>query len=80
MNPTNFPSASDEEEDLIHDLEYCEVPQQEWKYYLTEPTAWDWSDSYSSGLNDGVEVILTAPTISKPLWLKSDQQRAIFKQ
>ena len=77
-------SASDEDrlrmEDLIHHLEYCEVPQQDRKFYLLEPTAWDWNDSYSSGLNDGVEVILTAPTISKPICLKSNQQRAIFKQ
>ena len=49
-------------------------------YYLIEPRAWDCNDSSNSGLNDGVEVILTAPTISKPICLKSNQQRAIFKQ
>ena len=77
-------SASDEDrlrrEDLIHSLKRCEIPQQNRQFYLLDPTAWDWNYPYSSGLNDGVKVIFTSCTTSKPLWLKSDQQRAIFKQ
>ena len=77
-------SASDEDrlqrEDLIHSLEHCEIPQQDRQLYLLDPTAWDWNDPYSSGLNDGVKVNFTACTASKPLWVKSDHQLAIFKQ
>jgi len=61
--------SSDEDksgmEDLIHHLEYCKVPQQDRKFYILDPTAWDWNDSYRSGLNDGVKAIMFAPTVSQ---------------
>ena len=59
-------------EDLKLDLDFCGVPQQDRMYYLMEPGAWDCNDRLPSGLSHGVEVILTAPTTSKPLWIKSD--------
>ena len=45
-----------------------------------EPKAWDRDVRLSSGLSHGVEVVLTAQTTSKPLWVQSDQQRAQFKE
>ena len=47
--------------------------------YLVEPKAWNCNDRRPSGLNHGVEVILTAPTSSKLLWIEANQQRSQFK-
>ena len=62
-------------------LNTCKVSQEDRKFYLLDPTAWDWKDSYKSGLYDGVRAIMLPPyTVAKPFWLKSDQQWAIFRQ
>ena len=54
-------------EELKSDLKACGIPQQDWKYYVTEPQAWDCNIISNSGLSHGVEVVLTAPMTSKPI-------------
>ena len=65
--------------ELKADLKRCGISQEDWKYYLLPPQAWDCNIMSASGLTRWVEIILTARTTSKPIWLRPDQL-AQFKQ
>ena len=78
-------------EEVFGNFANCSVSQEDRKFYLLSPCeyrrSWDWnyktgtgSWNYKLGLHNGVRAIMFTPTVTIPVWLKSDQHRAIFRQ
>ena len=59
--------------ELKADLKRCGISQEDWMYYLHPPQTWDYATVSALGLTRGVEIVLTARTTSKPIWLKPNQ-------
>ena len=67
-------------ESIKRDLDNNELSPIDWKYYFTEPEDWGCEEKNSLGFNHGVQVISTTPVISKPLWVKTKEQRDQFRK
>ena len=81
-------------EEVFGNFANCSVSQEDRKFYLLSPDGfyknWNWnyksgfyksgSRNYKLGLHNGVRAIMFTPTVTIPVWLKSDQYRAKFRQ
>ena len=60
-------------ESVISSLERCNISQQDRRFYLEDPKAWDWDRN--PHLNAGVKAVLSNANYSTPLWVELEQQQ-----
>ena len=69
-------------DDSISELKICNIPQQYWEYFTEEPKQWNHNKiTYNqTGLWCGIEAVLSAPMVSKPIWIQTSKQQEQFEE
>ena len=63
------PMKRQKTEELKKKLQGRRIPEEDWQCYLSPPHTWDYSITSTSGLCQGIEVVLLTPLAYTPIWV-----------